>query len=235
MVTHRKNFLPKKVAVFDIDGTIFRSSLLIEIVEEFIDEGIFPQRARQIFEEDHHMWLERKGNYDAYIRKVIQAYETYARGVKLEDAMEVASTVMLFHKNRVYRYTRALVEKLRDTHFMLAISHSPYHIVEPFCREWGFNKVYGFFYETDAQGYFTGKIVDEELMRDKGKILLRAVEKEGLTLKGSVGVGDSETDISFLKMVEKPIAFNPNSVLYKVAKRNHWAVVVERKDVIYKL
>jgi len=35
------------------------------------------------------------------------------------------------------------------------------------------------------------------------KVLLRAVEKEGLTLAGSVGVGDTESDIAFLKMVAK--------------------------------
>ena len=107
--------------------------------------------------------------------------------------------------------------------------------MEPFCREWGFQKVYGFFYEVDDHGYFTGKIVDEDLMRDKGKILLRAVEKEHLTLRGSIGVGDSESDASFLKLVEKPIAFNPNSTLYSYAKRHKWQVLVERKDVVYKL
>jgi len=35
-------------------------------------------------------------------------------------------------------------------------------------------------------------------------------------------------------MVDKPIAFNPNSKLYRYAKRAGWKIVVERKDVIYK-
>jgi len=56
-----------------------------------------------------------------------------------------------------------------------------------------------------------------------------------LTLKGSVGVGDTESDIAFLKMVEKPICFNPNQKLYQYAKRAGWKIVVERKDVIYHL
>ena len=34
----------KKVAVFDVDGTLFRSSLLIEIVETLIAAGVFPQK-----------------------------------------------------------------------------------------------------------------------------------------------------------------------------------------------
>ena len=66
-------------------------------------------------------------------------------------------------------------------------------------------------------------------------LLKRAVEKEGLTLVGSVGVGDTESDIPFLELVEKPICFNPNLKLYKHAKREGWKVVVERKDVVYEL
>jgi len=33
----------RKIAVFDIDGTIFRSSLLIECVEAMISAGLFPE------------------------------------------------------------------------------------------------------------------------------------------------------------------------------------------------
>lgn len=39
----------KKLAVFDIDETIFRSSLLIEIIEALIAGGIFPAKARKIY------------------------------------------------------------------------------------------------------------------------------------------------------------------------------------------
>jgi phosphoserine phosphatase len=70
---------------------------------------------------------------------------------------------------------------------------------------------------------------------NKAAIVRRAVEKENLTLEGSVGVGDTESDIPFLEMVSKPVCFNPNQKLYKTAQRLRWNVVVERKDVIYEL
>ena len=63
----------------------------------------------------------------------------------------------------------------------------------------------------------------------------RRQKKHGFSLKGSVGVGDSESDVPFLELVAKPICFNPSSKLYRHAKRNTWNVVVERKDVIYDL
>jgi len=53
--------------------------------------------------------------------------------------------------------------------------------------------------------------------------------------KRSIAVGDTETDIAMLQLVGKPVAFNPNGLLAKHAKKNSWEVVVERKDVIYQL
>ena len=225
----------QRVAVFDIDGTIFRSSLLIELVEKFIEEGLFPYTSHSFYEEEYQRWLDRRGSYEDYINKVVQTYRQSIKGVKLADALEIADRLMLFHKNRVYRFTRDLVKKLEKTHFLLAISHSPYHVVEPFCREWGFNKIYAMIYEVDNGGIFTGNVEYEDLIKDKGKILERAVSKEKLTLKGSMGVGDTESDIPILKLVARPIAFNPNRKLYQVAKKNRWEIVVERKDMIYKL
>lgn len=225
----------KKVAVFDIDGTIFRSNLLIELVEKFIEEGLFPYQARSLFTEEYQRWLDRRGSYEDYINKVIQAYRAHIHGIQLSDALAVSDRLMIFHKNRVYKFTRDLVGKLEKTHFLLAISHSPYHVVEPFCREWGFNKVYAMIYEVNDAGVFTGNVEYEDLIKDKGKILTRAVVKENLTLTGSVGIGDTESDITMLKMVSRPIAFNPNRKLYQAAKKNRWEIVVERKDVIYKL
>lgn len=39
----------RKVAFFDIDGTVFRSSLLIELVNALIAEGVFPKEALEYF------------------------------------------------------------------------------------------------------------------------------------------------------------------------------------------
>lgn len=225
----------QKVAVFDIDGTVFRSSLLIELIEKFIEEGLFSYKARTIYEEEYQRWMDRHGSYEDYINKVVEAYRKHIKGVKLADAMEVADRLMIFHKNRVYSFTRDLVRKLAKTHFLLAISHSPYHIVEPFCREWGFNKVYAIIYEVDSSGIFTGNVEYEDLIKNKGRILERAVKKENLTLKGSVGIGDTESDIPMLEMVSRPIAFNPNRKLHQAAKKNRWEIVVERKDMLYRL
>lgn len=226
----------KKIAVFDIDGTIFRSSLVIEVVEALIREGIFAPHVANIYKKEHEDWLNREGAYETYIDKLVQAVQQNLKGVSYRDLRRIAHKVVVRHKNRTYRYTRDLVKKLKaKKYYVLAISHSPKLAVEGFCKALGFNKVYALMYEVDKYGKFTSNVLFPELIFRKDKILKRALGDGGFTLKDSVGVGDTESDIPFLKMVQRPICFNPNKKLYQYAKKAKWKVVVERKDVIYEL
>lgn len=227
----RKN----KIAVFDIDGTIFRSSLLIEFMEALVLEKVIPKRTEKSWEKEYTAWLERRGTYQDYLDQVVWASRHYIKGVSQFKVWEIAKKVVAFHKSRVYRFTRDLVKELKSTHYLVAISGSPFDMVSPFCKEFGFDKAYGRIFEVDGKSCFTGKILYEDLIRDKKSILERTLVKEGFALKGSVGVGDTETDIPFLKMVDRPIAFNPNGKLYREARRRRWEIVVERKDVIYEM
>lgn len=226
----------KKVAIFDVDGTIFRSSLIIELVDALIEHDLFPKEMKSEYEREYKKWVNRKGTYEDYIVALVKAFMKHFKGMYYGDFIEVTKHVLEHKKDRVYRYTRDLVKDLKKReYYMLAISQSPKAILEGFCKNLGFDKVYGRFYELGPQDHFTGKIVDLHLIENKANIVRRAVEKEKLTLKGSVGVGDTEGDISFLEMVEQPICFNPNAKLYRHAKRLEWKVVIERKDVIYEL
>ncbi len=226
----------RPVAVFDIDGTLFRSSLLIELVEELVRREIFPEAARTTYKDAHAAWQNRKGEYGPFIQKVVLAFGKYAKGVPYGEVADVAGEIIEAKKDIVYNYTRDLLDELKKSgHYLLAISHSPKFIVDGFAYELGFDKSYGTFYDTGASNRFTGEVLDEHLIMNKSAVLKRAMDKEKLTDIGSYGVGDTESDISMLAMVENPIAFNPNRLLYRHAKKNDWKIVVERKDVIYEI
>lgn len=226
----------KKVAIFDIDGTIFRSSLFVELTEALIDAGFFPEAARKTYAAAYRRWAERKGPYNDYKDAIVKSFDRHITDVRQKDFARTAKRVVAERQDRVYRYTRDLVAKLhRQGYFLLAISNSPREMVEPFCKHLGFDKIYGWMYEAGPDGKFTGQVLYADLIVDKAKILKRAVAKEGLTLRGSIGVGDTDSDIAFLSLVDHPVCFNPNKELYNAAKRRGWEVVVERKDVIYHL
>lgn len=226
----------RKIAFFDIDGTVFRSSLLIELVEKLIHENIFPKQAQEHFEDAYRKWLNREGSYEAYIQAVIEAFSVHLKGVFYGDMADVGREVVAEHSKRVYRYTRDLIAQLKkQDYYTVAISQSPKAILDEFCKQYGFDKVYGRMYEIGPTDRFTGVVIDEHLIQNKANIVSRVLERHDFIRTDSVAVGDTEGDISMLEAVEKPICFNPNSVLYTHAKRLNWQVVVERKDVIYQL
>lgn len=226
----------KRVAVFDVDGTIFRSSLLIQVVNRLIENGAFPKETRQVYEDAYTRWLNREGDYQEYIEGVVQAFVTHLKGIHYEELAEAAEEIVDEQWKRVYRYTRDLLKDLKARgYFLLAVSHSPKTVLDKFTPRLGFDKTYGMLYETGPQELFTGRVLDEHLIYNKANIVKRAVEKENLTLQHSIGVGDTESDIPFLELVAKPICFNPNQKLFKYAQRMKWKVIVERKDVVYEL
>ena len=226
----------KPVAIFDVDGTIFRSSLLIQVVNRLIEKNVFPPQTRDIYEQEYERWLNREGDYEEYIAAVVQAFVGHLKGIHYSALADAAEEVVDEQWKRVYRYTRDLLKELKsEGYFLLAVSHSPKTVLDKFCPRLGFDKTYGMIYEIGPQDCFTGKVTEEHLILNKAAIVRRAVEKENLTLENSIGVGDTESDIPFLEMVAKPVCFNPNQKLYRTAQRLRWNVVVERKDVIYEL
>ena len=227
--------MKRKVAVFDVDGTIFRSSLLVQVVDQLIRDGVFPEDVQKSYARAHEKWLNREGDYETYIQAVVKAFTQNIVGVHYSALADASKKVVAAQWKRTYRYPRALIKELKDRgYYLLAISHSPKTILDKFCPRLGFDKAYGLLYEIDADEKFTGKIIEEQAL-DKAYLIRRAVDKESLMLTNSIGVGDTESDIKFLEIVAKPICFNPNAKLHAHAKKEKWKVVVERKDVIYQL
>ena len=72
---------PRKFATFDVDGTIFRSSLLIELVEELVEAGLFPIEARTDYRSPFHRWLDREDSYEKYIEAVVSVFTKNIKGV----------------------------------------------------------------------------------------------------------------------------------------------------------
>ena len=187
-----------------------------------------------MYERELLSWRERKGSYEAYINKVVIALWSNLRGVKPSVVDRAARKILDEKRSFTYRYTRDLAKRLkRKGYFLLAISHSPRVILGPFAEKFGFDEAYGSLAETDDRGILTGAPKNFHLMKDKGGILKRAMERHDFTLDGSIGVGDTESDMSFLKLVDTPICFNPNMQLLTAARKRRWKVVIERKDVIY--
>lgn len=227
--------MKQKLAVFDIDGTLFRSSLLIELMRGLVQNEVFPKSAEKKIAREHLAWLNREGSYGEYLDRVVDVYEKYINGCDEQAVEKVVEKVLRHERKKLYRYTRKLIADLKkDNYFLFAISGSPGHILTSFAKEIGFDKYLGGYYEV-VDGKFTGKQPFGNPSHNKKKTLEGFLEKDygSFDLSEAFGVGDTESDIPFLEMVGNPIAFNPNKGLARHAKKKNWKIVVERKDVVY--
>ncbi len=227
----------RRLAIFDIDGTIFRSGLGVEAFYALVEAKVLPNQALTELIKDYHAWLNRHGTYENYIWKMVGIFLKYIKGVEERRVHRVITKVIYEHKDRVYRYTRSLIRTLRSrNYYLLAISGSPSFVVEPFSKYLKFDEFYATTYVVKA-GRFTGEGKEAGGPSHKKALLAAFLEshKGEFDLKRSIAVGDTTSDVPLLEAVGRPIAFNPNIELAKIARRRGWRLVVERKDVIYEL
>lgn len=225
----------RRFAVFDIDGTLIRWQLYHAVADKMAKRGYATQEVYQTMREARMVWKRRTDDdaFKAYEKKVIVAYEKALEEMTLKQFKEIADSVFNEYKEQVYTFTRSLIAKLKTQgYFLLAISGSQSEMVEKVVGFWGFDDFLGTIYTVKGTRFTGQKIVHSQ---DKASALNTLITKHGLVLKGSVGVGDTKSDIPLLEMVDEPIAFNPEKQLFDYAKRKGWKIVVERKNMVYEL
>lgn len=221
----------KPIAIFDIDGTIFRSSLTIELLKRLVADKVFAPEIMDKVRRSEEKWLNRKGHYDDYIYDVWRAYQKAIVGKKRSQIISASKKVIEEQKYRTYRYTKKLLFEVRKRYHTIGISGSPLEVIQEYNKFLRLNKLYGWEFGLDEKARYTNVVLHAPTQYKK-ELIVRYVQNHNLSLKGSIGVGDTESDVGFLELVERPIAFNPNSVLARISKRRNWTVVTERKDLI---
>lgn len=227
----------RPVGVFDIDGTIFRSGLLLEIIRRLIEKNIFPSTAWDSIAPAKMAWKNRTGSYQDYLMAAVRVHEAFIAGTLVRDIRRIDSEIIFLLSQRVYRYPRTLITQLKSRdYYLVAISGSPSHIVKLFAERMGFNTYRAAEFEDDGTA-FTGRCQNPQIWTDKSQEFenLLASLPFPIDFANSYVIGDTEPDIPMLSRVGHPIAFNPNTGLAAHAAKEGWPIVIERKDVIAEL
>lgn len=224
-----------KLAVFDIDGTIFRKNLAFELIDELAWMKVFKRKVRNELVRYYVKWLDHKGMYEDYRKALVKLYEENIKGCRKENVLEASKLVIPFYKDRTYVFANNLIKKFKaENYAIIAVSGSPSEIVEEYNKYLKLDAVFGSVYEVDDMGVYTGRAVFEPT-KDKSQVVRQYMVENQLTLEDSYAIGDTESDAKMLEIVEHPIAFNPNYNLKTIAEERGWRIVVEKKDVIYEI
>ena len=227
--------IEQPLAVFDVDGTLFRRGLLPALTRRLVDDEVFSERVREELSQAYFAWVERRGSYEVYDELVVRLFLRELRGVSVQTLRRCASAEVEEHGRRLHIYTRDVARRLKQAGYhLIAISGSPQEIIELFLKPLEFDRAWGTVLAEDERGCYTGEVM-ENPFGNKRRVLEQFLEGASVGLRESVGIGDTRSDVGFLELVQTPIAFNPNRALLEVARQRGWPLVVERKDVIYNL
>lgn len=228
--------MTRPFAAFDIDGTILRWQLYHAVADELAKQDKLDLVAYEKVRKARLQWKKRphQASYAEYEDELVKFFETAIKTVDPIELHLASKNVVKVYKDQVYAYTRDLISDLKVKNYLLfAISASQDDIVKMLADYYGFDDSAGSVYEIHDGAYTgKGKILKSEL---KPQILKQLAEKHHAKWDSSIAVGDSESDIPMLSIVEQPIAFNPTRELFDHAKCAGWQVVVERKNMIYNL
>ena len=229
-------------AFLDIDGTLYRGSLMIQhfkklIKYEVLDPVVWHSQVKSTYDD----WKRRHGYYEDYLEELAEIYINELKGMKISDLNFVNEQVINLSGDIVYRYTRCIVNyHLKQNHKVFFISGSPEFLVEKMAKKYNITDYRGSKYLLDNNGHFTGEVIKMWKSNNKEKVLNEFVSDYNIDLEKSYSYGDTQGDYSMLKMTGNPVAFNPNYDLINCIQddpdlKEKAEVVIERKDNIYKM
>ncbi len=232
----------QRAAFFDIDGTLYRDSLMIEhfkklIRYEVIDPALWHSHVKHTYAD----WQRRIGEYEDYMEELAAIYIEALTGKDLISLDFINDQVIALKGDQVYSFTRKRIKWHQDRgHKVFFISGSPDYLVSKMAMKYGVSDYKGTDYLLDENGKFTGEVIPNWDAENKTRTINRFAEKYNIDFTRSYAYGDTNGDISMLRRVGHPVAINPTRELLENIKkdpvlRETATIIVERKDVVYQL
>ncbi len=228
-----------KFAAFDIDGTLYRGNLTWDFFNQLIRREIIPSSSMEALESfyiAHDTRISDKA-YSEYDKNLIEVFCKNLGNINdMSIYWSLGKQIAEQNSDRLYKYTRELLTNFKNEGYILvAITNSVGAVARPFAHALGFDIVSANDEILDSK---SGHIIDWTIysnLETKGAVLRRLTEENNLSLKGSYAIGDTKADALMLELVDNPIAFNPERELQQIALSSKWQIVVERKNVVYRL
>jgi HAD superfamily hydrolase (TIGR01490 family) len=229
-------------AFFDIDGTLFREGLISEIFKKFVTyEIVEADRWYREVQPEFENWKRRQGDYDRYMMKMMEIFMDSVKGLHKTQMEFIARNIVKQKGERVYVYTRDRIKWHKaQGHKVISISGSPVEFISEFAKIYGFYDFAASKYKLNSDNYYTGEVVPMWDSESKKNAIEGFIEKYNIDLDKSYAYGDTSGDFNMLRMVKHPTTINPTRELIEQVKEipefaQRLQVVVERKDIIYKL
>jgi HAD superfamily hydrolase (TIGR01490 family) len=212
------------LAIFDLDNTLIAGDSDHAWGEYLVERGLVD---RDLFarKNDEFYASYVAGNLDlnAYLDFSLEPLSRFDEKTLQElhnDFMEDRIRKIMLPK------ARALVEQHRSSgDTLLVITATNRFVTEPIVREYGIENLLAIELEK-IDGRYTGKSTGVPSFKE-GKVtrLKSWIDEHKISLEGAYFYSDSHNDLPLLKLVDYPIAVDPDEELQSHAEANNWRVI----------
>lgn len=218
--------------IFDLDETLIAADSASQFARFLVDEELV---GNDFSEKDTAFMCE----YNAGKLDIHQFIDFYVGAIKHFSVAEIAALQQRFIDGYIVPviYTQApvLLKELRQQgHTIVIISATVEFIVTAIARRLGVDHVLAIELETETDNQkgkvYNGQIKGIPSFRE-GKItrLLEWAHAQDETLEDAYFYSDSINDLSLLKLIDNPVATNPDVRLQQIAEQESWKVLCWEK------
>lgn len=218
-----------KVAILDIDGTLYPGSLGIDVLKQLALESLGHREHIDAVFEILNLYSRGARNYEEMTRAAYASYAMAIKGLPHATLACLCERVWTDAQHRLFSFVRPLAGILKDHDFrILIISGSPQEVVDNLKNHIGAHSAWGSDFEV-RDGCFTGKLGKCPGMIGEKLAIFREymANTPTINLTASIAIGDSVTDRDLFEVVGLPFVFEPNDELATSLRedKSTWPVV----------
>ncbi|MFD3330827.1 HAD family hydrolase [Streptomyces sp. NPDC058701] len=215
-----------RVAVFDIDGTLYPDVLSWTLPEWLVSTGACP--ASRFVELRHFLCgVGATEGVTEGLALLPKAYELFAQAlaeVRVTDLENAAENLWRQKKGLLFPFSHSLMQSIAAARCVpVLISRGPDIIVRQVAKSLDVSLYRGTRFQVKASRY-TGEIFYRDNMKTKKEFLFDLFDSP-INLDGSMAVGNTLHDAQILELVGFPYAFEPSQGLTEVALERGWPIV----------
>lgn len=213
----------KKLALFDLDKTIYNDHSFFGLVKFEVDKGVVPHETWMEIRNLLKLYEEDKQSYSKTANQLLSVYATSLQGLSEKDLYSDTLEYFLSNKRNFYGYFEKVIPELNKKYDIYIITTNAQYVAQTICDIF---RLKGFISSEFAveKGKFVGTV--EKSLADGKHSVQKLIGEYGR--KSSIAVGDSGNDIGMLELVEYPICINPSTELKNYAKEKNWRIVSDK-------
>lgn len=212
-----------RLAVLDLDGTLYAGTLGIDLLYELTREKLFQPEA---FEKALHTlesYVQGELGREELAARIYSLYGEGIIGLTQDQVSHAAAVAWERNKHRVFPFVAELLSTLtRRGYTTVLMTGSPSEIVSQFTRTYALDHVYAADFQLHA-GRYTGQLqFSPGGAGQKRRMLQRLSKALDADLGTSLVLGDSESDFEMFDLVGVPIAMNAQGHLSLQLQSQGW-------------